>query len=1167
MCTVVGSTGALTLVGAGECVVTATAEGTDNYNEADTSYTVTVQATGTLVLNLVEPIATDNVINAAEKKLGFKISGDTGAVGGVGVTVTVGGTDLPATSADADPATWSVSVPADASDITGTSLALRVSAAKAGYDSPADVERTLTVDLVAPTAPSYTAPSSLQVGVEITAMSPSGGSDIAEYSAAGLPSGLTIGTGTGAISGTPDTAEASTAGVTVTVTVSDTAGNTDTVDLTFPAVGKGDQPLSGFAYSADSVTFGSPAPTVTEPTGGQTNLSYLAPPETVCTVNPSTGALTIVGVGTCVITATAEGTDNYNEATARFTVTVQAAGALVLNLVEPIATDNVINAAEKKLGFSISGDTGTESGVSVTVVIGTETLTVTSADDSGIATWSVNVPADASDITGTSVAVEVTAKKTGYTAPSAITRTLTVDLVAPTAPSYTAPSSLQVGVEITAMSPSGGIDIDEYSAAGLPSGLTIGTGTGAISGTPDTADATVTVTVTVTDAAGNTDTVDITFPAVVKGDQTLIGFQYSPSSVTFGSTEPTVTEPTGAQTTLRYTARPDTVCTVVGSTGALTLVGAGECVVTATAEGTDNYNEADTSYTVTVQATGTLVLNLVEPIATDNVINAAEKKLGFKISGDTGAVGGVGVTVTVGGTDLPATSADADPATWSVSVPADASDITGTSLALRVSAAKAGYDSPADVERTLTVDLVAPTAPSYTAPSSLQVGVEITAMSPSGGSDIAEYSAAGLPSGLTIGTGTGAISGTPDTAEASTAGVTVTVTVSDTAGNTDTVDLTFPAVGKGDQPLSGFAYSADSVTFGSPAPTVTEPTGGQTNLSYLAPPETVCTVNPSTGALTIVGVGTCVITATAEGTDNYNEATARFTVTVQAADSLVADTLTLTVEAERDAVTEGEPVRYRIVMSNPTQGVDVGTVYRYAGEFLRNASVSGVTAIRSRRGVLYWEVERETVDDAEIEADGAFTVRLVEGDGYTLGTPLSATVRILDNDGGAPPGAPPRPGVSAVSPTTLEATWRAAPENGAPVTGYTLEYRAGASGAWSVWPEAIAPDARSVRLTGLTPGTEHEVRVRARCRRGAGPWSVPGEARTAPDPGVRVSVSTRTQIRTVEGDSLSFTVHAEPAQGSALRVDLRVTETVETLAGRAPTSVTIPAGQHSAGSR
>ena len=63
----------------------------------------------------------------------------------------------------------------------------------------------------------------------------------------GLPSGLSIDTGNGVISGTPDTADASTAGVTVTVRVSDTAGNTDTVDLTFPAVGKGDQTLIGFA--------------------------------------------------------------------------------------------------------------------------------------------------------------------------------------------------------------------------------------------------------------------------------------------------------------------------------------------------------------------------------------------------------------------------------------------------------------------------------------------------------------------------------------------------------------------------------------------------------------------------------------------------------------------------------------------------------------------------------------------------------------------------------------------------------------------------------------------------------------------------------------------------------------------------------------------------------
>ena len=47
----------------------------------------------------------------------------------------------------------------------------------------------------------------------------------------------------------------------------------------------------------------------------------------------------------------------------------------------------------------------------------------------------------------------------------------------------------------------------------------------------------------------------------------------------------------------------------------------------------------------------------------------------------------------------------------------------------------------------------------------------------------------------------------------------------------------------------------------------------------------------------------------------------------------------------------------------------------------------------------------------------------------------------------------------------------AAGANGAPVTGYALEYRAGASGPWTLWPEAIPPDARSVRLTDLAPGT------------------------------------------------------------------------------------------------
>ena len=150
-------------------------------------------------------------------------------------------------------------------------------------------------------------------------------------------------------------------------------------------------------------------------------------------------------------------------------MTVQPAGALVLNL-RAIAGDNTINIAEKAAGFSIGGDTGTEIGVEVTVGIGTGTLAATSADAAGTATWSVSVPADASYITGTSLDVEVNASKTGYGAPAAVTRTLTVDLSGPTAPTYSAPGSLKVGEAISAISPLGGVGIDEYSATGLPSG-------------------------------------------------------------------------------------------------------------------------------------------------------------------------------------------------------------------------------------------------------------------------------------------------------------------------------------------------------------------------------------------------------------------------------------------------------------------------------------------------------------------------------------------------------------------------------------------------------------------------------------------------------------------------------------------------------------------------
>ena len=388
----------------------------------------------------------------------------------------------------------------------------------------------------------------------------------------------------------------------------------------------------------------------------------------------------------------------------------RVAPLLSLALDGDIAGDGLVNIAEKAAGFRISGTTGPVGGASVRVDIDG---TVLRAASSGNGSWSVDVPADADYVSGGALVLTVNASRDGYAAPPEVTHVLLLDLDPPGAPAYTAPAALAMGEEIAAMVPAGGADIDSYSAAGLPAGLSIDASTGVIGGAPTESGPGGTATVTVTDSAGNTAAVDIDFPAVA--------FRELPQL------------PLG-----------------------------------------------------------------VDAVAGDDWVNIAEKAGGFEISGRTGPVGGASVSVEIGGRSLPAATSDGG-GYWSVGVPANADYVSGT-LRVEVNAEKTGYLDAREVTRTLRVDLDAPTAPSYAAPASLQVGKSVS-IRPSGGSGVHRYRAAGLPPDLAIDARTGVIGGAPR--DETTGGVTVTVTVTDVAGNADSVQLALPAVGAASGNLPG----------------------------------------------------------------------------------------------------------------------------------------------------------------------------------------------------------------------------------------------------------------------------------------------------------------------------------------------------------------------------
>ena len=727
----------------GEALYTVSASATDSVgNSTSTSHTVNVESV--LPGVIINTVAGDDVINAAELATGQTISGTVvNAEAGNTVTVAIGGHSYTAT-VQSD-LTWSVSVPESVLTALGNGDLTVTASVTNGVGNSGSGERDITIDANLPGLRVDTV-----AGDDVINSIEHGQNLIITGSSDGLTAGtaLTVtvngktyaatvladGTWSAAIP-SADVSALAAGTVTVNVEGQSSAGNPVTinhdvtVDLANVAISidaiASDDVINAAERGADLVLSGTTAnveenQTVTITFGGK---SYTATVDAEGKWTATVPSADLAGLKDGDASVQVSVTNvNGNSASAGREYSVDATAPSVT--INTIATDDILNASEAQSDLAISGTSTAEAGQTVTVSLnGKDYTTTVSADGS----WTLNVPAaDLAGLTDGSVTVTASVSdKAGN--PASVDHALTVDVTVPAVTIHTV-----AGDDVINVAEHNQAQIISGSATGAAAGdkvtVTIGGQTyttvldaagnwsvgvpaNVISGLSD---GTVTVSVSVTDAAGNTGsgthnvTVDTGLPSVsfnAISDDNVLNAVEKGQDLSVSGTSANLAE--GTQVTVTLNGKNYTATTAADGTWSLTvpaadLAGLGQASYTLNATATNGVgNSVSNSANLLVDtALPTVTINTV---AGDNVINAAEVAAGQTLSGTVAnAEAGNTVTVTIGGYSYTATVQNN--LSWSVNVPSDVLTALGNGSLSVTATVTNGHGNTGTGEREIAID-------------------------------------------------------------------------------------------------------------------------------------------------------------------------------------------------------------------------------------------------------------------------------------------------------------------------------------------------------------------------------------------------------------------------------------------------------------------------------